>query len=476
MAEEQEKYNEIGVAGVSVSNGMVNDDFLPILNGESGRKIYREIADNDDVAGAYLSTIEFLTKGTDFEIEPSQADTTGAVEGQYSEKAQEQADFINSVLLEDDMEHTFSDFIVEAMSHTATYGYSWFEMNPKKRAGLKDDPRISSMFNDGKYGLESIALRPASTLYKWDMDSKGYVNGFWQQPPNGTTYIYSGESVNKFIPTWKSVHFKTRINKGNPEGYSLFRRAYRTWYFKKNAEEIEAIGLERDLKGVPVCRIPDSIITGTTPAAIAARQKYESIVRNLKFNDQAGLLIPSDKWKDKDGNITVHNLVDVQLMSSSGSRVVDTNQVINRLAFSLARVLLADMMMIGGSDVGSYALSDNKLLMLIKGVEGLLDGIIDEINRKVIMFILQINGMDTTLAPKLKRRNVAPENLEVLSSYVANLARGGIILGNDPELEDNLRERANLPKRQITDEFIPSNAINVTATGTDVPDMGASDV
>jgi hypothetical protein len=39
------------------------------------------------------------------------------------------------------------------------------------------------------------------------------------------------------IPIEKSLLFRTSIAKGNPEGVSLLRTAYRSWYFKKRLEE-----------------------------------------------------------------------------------------------------------------------------------------------------------------------------------------------------------------------------------------------
>jgi hypothetical protein len=47
--------------------------------------------------------------------------------------------------------------------------------------------------------------------------------------------------------------------KGNPEGQSMLRTAYRPWFFKKRLEEFEAIGVERDLAGLPVAKVPSRL-------------------------------------------------------------------------------------------------------------------------------------------------------------------------------------------------------------------------
>ena len=58
------------------------------------------------------------------------------------------------------------------------------------------------------------------------------------------------------IPMEKCLLFRTQTHKNNPEGRSILRNAYRSWYFKKRIEEIEGVGIERDLAGnsISLCR------------------------------------------------------------------------------------------------------------------------------------------------------------------------------------------------------------------------------
>ncbi|WP_155274431.1 hypothetical protein [Piscirickettsia salmonis] len=48
--------------------------------------------------------------------------------------------------------------------------------------------------------------------------------------------------------------FRTTSRKGNPEGRSILRNAYQPWYYKKNLESIESIGIERNLVGLLTLR------------------------------------------------------------------------------------------------------------------------------------------------------------------------------------------------------------------------------
>jgi hypothetical protein len=53
--------------------------------------------------------------------------------------------------------------------------------------------------------------------------------------------------------------FRTKSRKGSPEGKSILRNAYRSWYFKRRIQEIEGIGIERDLAGFPTLTAPEGM-------------------------------------------------------------------------------------------------------------------------------------------------------------------------------------------------------------------------
>ena len=61
------------------------------------------------------------------------------------------------------------------------------------------------------------------------------------------------------IPLEKALHFRTTSVKNNPEGRSILRTAYRSWYFKTRIQEIEGIGIERNLAGFPVLYAPPDL-------------------------------------------------------------------------------------------------------------------------------------------------------------------------------------------------------------------------
>jgi hypothetical protein len=76
-------------------------------------------------------------------------------------------------------------------------------------------------------------------------------------------------------------------SKNNPEGRSLLRNAYRPWYYKHRIEEIEAVGVERDLAGLPIAYLPPEYLSSSATAdQIQVRNAIEQIVQTVKINEQ----------------------------------------------------------------------------------------------------------------------------------------------------------------------------------------------
>ena len=114
--------------------------------------------------------------------------------------------------------------------------------------------------------------------------------------------------------------------KGNPEGRSFLRNAYRPWYMKKRLEELEGIGAERDLAGLPMARVPSDYLSakkGTDKEKML--QAFKTMVRSVRRNEQDGIIIP--RMVDPD---TKMDMFDFSLLNSGGGRQFDINTIIRR--------------------------------------------------------------------------------------------------------------------------------------------------
>lgn len=206
---------EIGRIGQKRYGGFFYEEFLKELQGRKGVETYREMADNDDVIGAILFAIEMLIRQTSWTIQP------GGPEG----ADEEAAEFIESCM--DDMQDTWTDTISEILSFL-TYGWSYHEIVYKRRCGKNRDSRLNSKYDDGLIGWAKLPIRAQETLYQWEYDDNDNLTGMTQMPPPNFG-LYT-------IPIDKALLFRTKSRKNNPEGRSVLRNAYRSWYFKRRIQ------------------------------------------------------------------------------------------------------------------------------------------------------------------------------------------------------------------------------------------------
>lgn len=410
----------IGNTGLRQTGGFVYEEFLKELRGERGARVYREMADNDGIVGAVLFAITMLIRQCKWTVQA----VDDSAEAELAQK------FVEEIM--DDMAKPWSSVVAEACS-MFVYGYAPLEIIWKRRGGpeTKDKARQSA-FDDNRIGIRSIALRAQTSIVRWDIDPEdGLVTGLVQQPP-------SGQQVT--IPAEKLLLFTTTDERSNPEGRSILRNAYRAWYFKKRIEEIEGIGIERDLAGLPVGYIPSEFFS----ASADAEQKqvlvaWQNLVTKIKRDQHEGILLPSDR--DQSGNL----LFDFKLMSTGGTRTFDTSKIIDRWDRRIATSVLADFIFLGQQAVGSFALSSDKTALFATAIGAFTGGIADVFNRQLLPRLWILNGLDREMMPTLVPADLEKPNLQELGAFLQSLTASGAPLFPDRDLENHLRTLAGLP-------------------------------
>jgi hypothetical protein len=250
------------------------------------------------------------------------------------------------------------------------------------------------------------------------------------------------------LPIDRSLLFRTSIAKGNPEGVSLLRNAYRSWYFKKRLEEFEAIGVERDLAGMPVARVPAEYLKaqpGTDKHKTV--QAFKNMVRGVRRDENEGLVLPS--LFDPD---TKQQLFEFELLSAGGSRTFDTNSIIQRYEQRILMSVLADFILLGHQGTGSYAMHTDKTGIFRAALNSIAKSIADTLNRHAVPRLFKLNAWQLDELPKFEPTNVDPPDLTQLSSFISATAAAGMQWFPDPDLEKFIREIARLP--EMTDEAV----------------------
>lgn len=403
-------FESIGSVGLNRMDRYIYEDTLPQLRWPLAARVYQEMADNDAVIGAIMYMAKQLIRKAEWKVEV------------VNETPEDQAaaDFITTCM--NDMENSWKDFISEILS-MLVYGWSFHEIVYKIRKGpTETNPMYKSKYSDGKIGWRKIPVRSQATLYGWlyDEDEKLIAMEQWAPP----TYKV------RTIPIEKGLLFRTETTRENPEGRSLLRNAYRPWYYKKHIEEIEGIGIERDLAGLPVIIPPENvdIWNDSDPLAALYRNKALSIVSSVRRDRSEGLVIPYG-W-------------DFKLVNTGGSRQFDTNAIINRYDQRIAITMLSDIVMLGADKVGSFALADVKKSLLASSLESIIQDIAAVLNKFAVPQLLQLNNIHLEEPPIFVPSEIEVPGLKELGDFIRAT---GLDVYDDLEFLNYLRRLASAP-------------------------------
>lgn len=417
---EKPMFYELGSSGLRHAGGYVWEERLRELRGIQGRILLREMRLNDPVIAAVFAAIENALRQVDWRVSPA------------SERPEdrEAAQFLESCL--HDMSFSWNDtmqFILQMLEQ----GFSVLEIVYKRRFGPITHP--PSKYTDGRIGWRKWAPRPAETIDEWIFDEAGGIKGVVQTLPDGSR---------RKIPIEKLLLFRTTVAPANsPEGLPIHRSMYIPWWYTQNLQEIEGIGVERDLAGIPVVYLgTDCTVSGPNSDFELAKQ----LVVNLRNDEQVGVVIP----KPKLGTAAPGEGMLLELLSTGGRRQHDTTKIIERYDKRKALAVLAQFIMLGMERVGSYALSQHQGDLFTMAISAWVTSIAEVINRHAVPRLFRYNSFPgITGLPELKASPVGVPNLKDVAEYVNRLSEAQV-LTPDAELERHLRQIARLPERKVT--------------------------
>lgn len=445
MAKTSDKYGEFGKTGLPVYSGRIYDEIDKKLTGDKWRKAIREMAETDSSIGGLLFLIEMIARQVEWKITPF-ADTP---------EDEDLALFIRQCLFED-MQQTWQSTVAEILSFVP-WGWSWFEIVYKRRGGLSTDKTKNSRFTDGRIGWRKWAIRAQESLYEWQFDDWDEVTAMVQQP--------EPDFQIRTIPVEKSLHFRPSAHKQNPEGRSILRRAYRDFYFKRHIENIEGIGIERELAGLPKIGAPPEIFKqNATPDQKEMLRYLQDLGSKIRQDEVAYILYPLEF--DVKGN----KKFDFELVTSGGERSIDVAAAIDRHDQRMLMAAMADFLLLGSKETGSYALGDTKFRAFLKAAKTWLDSICDTVNQHAIPQLLRLNGKSSDRAPYLEAGTLDDISLKDLGSYVDILTKAGVVFTD--EEKTYLKGRANIPvdadkTPAATTKAVDPNEADKDKVGTD---------
>lgn len=414
--------HEIGVTGLRHQAGRLNEEWLRKLQGDRGRRVYREMDDNDDILGVVRLLFDMFFRNVEWSTTPWSDDPLHIYQAEVAESWRT------------DMEHTWSDLMSEILT-MMTYGFAPFEIVLKRRVGPDEsEPWYRSAHSDRLIGIRKIAPRAQESVSRWDISEDGTMNGMYQRPP------YTGGEV--FIPAAKLVNFRTTSRRNNPEGRSAYRNCVIPYHRKRDISEFEAIGINRDLCGLARMRAPGAALMKDPPPQLAGvRAELEQLLEDVHNDEMSGILLSSDCDPQ-----TGKPLYDFDLVTSGGSARFDTSAIIQRYDVKLAQNFLAGFILLGHQQHGSFALSDDQTSTFTVALGGWLNGVADTLNRTVMPLMARLNGWATNALPTWTPGDFEKEAVDRLASAITSLTTVGQLTPGDEETENHLRRKLGLPE------------------------------
>ena len=437
--------SEIGVTGLHQFDGWVYERPLPDLSPHEWRRELHHMTRTDAVVGAVTTAITLLIRQSRWQMRPA------------SQKRRDvaAADFVWSCL--NDMSSPWSMTLSEIMS-MLDYGWSYFETVYKLRQGrhprgarpptASNDPFATnaasgpapsrragtpqSAYNDGKIGWRKWAIRAQDTLVHWEFDDSGGVQAMVQRA--APTFDQ------RTIPIERALLFRPATAKNNPEGASIYRNAWRSWRIKSGIEQIEAIGIERDLAGYPVMYVPLQMMqTTASEAEKEVLAQLIAIVKGVRRDENEGLVLPQSY--DAHGN----PLFKFELMSAGGQRQFNVEEVITRYDTRIAQVALADFILMGHTRGGSYGMTATKSELFTAAINTWIGAVADVINQHAIPRLLDLNGYELDAYPELAHSQIKEVDLNALGTFILRLAQSGAKLFPSKEMTDYLITLGGMP-------------------------------
>lgn len=437
---------EVGSSGLRRFGGFVRDEWHRKLHGTRAARIYEEINDNHPVVSAGFNYIEMLSRQVKYRVE-STGDTV----------EHEKARMLIETALED-IEGGIKKVLTDALTFMP-YGWSVLEKVFKISRGRNESKLFNSKFDDGLIRWRKFGIRSQRSLFRWQFDENGNWTAMEQRaPPDHRLRV---------LPRSKVLHFKLRDNKDSPEGRSMLRGLYTSWYMEKHHKFIEAIGIERNIAGFPLITVPVEIMHPKAKDELKSiRAQYEKVARSIKVDELTGLVFPAET--DRNGNATGYSF---KLVSSGGRQFAATDPVIRRYRQEIAMVLMAEFLVVGMDKIGALSLADSKTDMFAMGVAAVMDMVLDTLNEDAVPELVRLNGLPEEVAPKIKRSDIETPDLAAVAAFISGTASVGAITVDD-SLEDHLRDIANFPMSDREESARPIRDILAEQRATQVAVRG----
>lgn len=447
---EKFRMGEIGYNGIKIFNGISVEETVKELQHPRSIQTYKAMSLHPAISSA-LTLYNMMGSKANFRFvnpkNPTEEDKT-------------RTKLVESMF--EDMEVSLDDVITDILTMN-THGFSIFEKVYRRRT-----KSAGSMYDDGVIAPRKIAFRNQESIERFIFDETGNTLIGVKQNITGLSDPYGRNSARSdntvILPRSKFMLFNTGRNRTNPFGTSPLRDVYSHWKMLDYFETLEATGVAKDLQGLPVLTIPAQYMAAdASDDQKAMYENFKNIVRNLQQNSQSGLILPSSM-----DEATRTPLFDLKLLSTEGGKKsfdIDKIKAYYRAMIFIG--LNADVLLMGNTTTGSFALGSVKTSLTGAYVESMLKRIVQVFNEDLIKQIYEMNGWDVSRRCKMDYEGVQSSDLETFSKAIQRISAVNFL----PRTEEVVNEVLNqlnldeLPENTNLDDVLPPVEAMQTKSG-----------
>lgn len=392
-------FNE-GTSGTEIYSGYFNEEYLDALrNGVDRAKEYDKMRKSTPQVKMLLSSVKNPIKSCVWDIHPAEQDNL-----QYKLHAE-----LCKKILFENLKYGWAKFLSETLT-TIEFGHSVFERTHKV---IFDDPDFGTYIS-----INDLSWRSPKTIERWNFNKCGELESI-------TQYAFGDLGKMVDIKSCNLVIFTLDMEGMDYQGQSMLRPCYGN-YFRQNIYlKLNAIGIEKFAIPTPVATIPKGFEGSPQKGFFEeALEKYTT--------HQSNYLMKPEGWEIELNT----NTYDPQKVEVS----IDNEDK------RMSKAFLANFLELGQGS-GSYALSNDLSDFFLSGLNYIANDVIaDKINNTIIKEIIDLNFPAVKKYPKLVASGVSDKAGKELSEILSSLAGSKVIIPDD-RLEDEVRQRFNLPER-----------------------------
>ena len=386
----------MGIRGLKVFGGLVREEYLVELRDwQRASRIYREMAD-DVTVGTLLDAIMAPLLAADFDVLPLTD----------SEADMKAAEFVLTAMNQMDRQ-TWRAHVVD-MLESLIFGFAVAEVVLEKR-------------EDGKLWIRNLEPRGAETLWRWEWEDDRPTAFVQRDPVSGAAHT---------IPMGKMVHVAFRGRKGNPQGKPLLRSLFRPWLKLKYLENFEALGIERDVGGMPVIDFPDPDKWHGPSDLASLKTIFQEALENLRMAENMWLLLPPGARAQSWG---------------SGPRSYNIREAIVAKQKEILMRFFAQFLMLGMGEGGTQALVKGSQSFFVLALKSIQQELLEAWNQQLVPLLMEYNHFPGITGQPVIAWNDpgAPDIVGLLTAYGQGVTAQ--VLTPTRQDEEHLRAVLDLP-------------------------------